>query len=93
MPLSVKTVWIAYAAHKVGLAVAGQSETNSGAFVAAKKHLTEIAMVGLVRLRYRPHTAATAAWLSQMVDWDALAATFDAEAETYSEDKRRRKSA
>jgi hypothetical protein len=41
--------------------------------------MKEIALVGVLRLRYRPHTQATAAWMSHMAEWDDLAASRESE--------------
>jgi len=41
-------------------------EYESYKLVPAWKHIEKIAMVEIVRLRYRPHTSATAAWYAVM---------------------------
>jgi hypothetical protein len=33
--------------------------------------LANVRLVGIARLRYRPHTKATAAWFAKKQDWDA----------------------
>ncbi len=46
--------------------------------VPVKAHVTEAQLVGVARLRYRPRTAATAAWFARMGEWDAMAARHEA---------------
>jgi hypothetical protein len=72
---------LAIVTHKHGRATKGISETTGGMLVSAKKHMGEIAMVGLLRLRYKPHTQATAIWMSRMDEWNALAGAREAEVE------------
>lgn len=53
-----------------------------GTAIPVRSHITEAAMIGIARLRYRPHTALTAAWWAEknsvcsgfIEQYDALAA-------------------
>lgn len=71
---------LAVATHKVGRTAKGISQPTGGMLVLAKKHMQDIAMVGVLRLLYKPHTQATAVWISRMAEWDALAADREREA-------------
>jgi hypothetical protein len=68
------------ATHSAGLAIAGLSSIAEGAVVPARRHLREIQMVGLLRLRYKPCTGATLAWLAKIPEWEAAAEAREAEA-------------
>lgn len=43
----------------------GQNDHLEGIVVPVPNHITEAAMIGIARLKYRPHTAMTAAWWAQ----------------------------
>ena len=68
---------LAEAAHRAGLAMVtrGQYEWACGELggspwlVPVRRHITGATMVGIARLRYRPRTAATAAWFARAEDW------------------------
>lgn len=72
---------IAIAAHQAGFAMLDHDKRAAAAagsksmflLVPALKHFREITMVGIARLRYRPHTKATAAWYDpdKWRDWAA----------------------
>lgn len=72
---------LAIATHILGRATKGISELTGGMLVSAKKHMEKIAMVGLLRLLYKPHTQATAIWMSRMDEWNVLAGAREAEVE------------
>jgi hypothetical protein len=40
-------------------------------------HITEVQMVDIARLRYRPRTGATAAWFARMAEWNEMADRYD----------------
>lgn len=42
-----------------------------------RSHLSEVQMVGIARLRYRPRTSATAGWFKRMAEWSEMADRFD----------------
>lgn len=46
-----------------------QAEDNGLILAPVLAHLTEVKMVGIARLRYRPHTKATTAWASRWAEW------------------------
>ena len=43
-----------------------------------RRHVADVTMVGIARLRYHPKTAATQIWLGKMKEWDEVAAQLDA---------------
>jgi hypothetical protein len=57
--------------------VAESIDTTEVHLVPLLRHLSEAQMVGIARLRYRPHTAPTRAWFSRMRDWEDLADRYD----------------
>ena len=66
---------VAGAAHAAGLAMLNDTKRMDALsrhlwLLPAKKHLTGVQIVGLLRLRYRARTKATAQWLSSSADWD-----------------------
>jgi hypothetical protein len=73
---------IAAAAHDAGRAMLTEeqrdrAEANGLHLVPVRAHITEVQMVGIARLRYRPRTSATAAWFASMVKWDEWAIRYD----------------
>lgn len=80
---------LAVACHRAGAAMAQIAPPAKGALVPAKKHLREVTMVGVIRLLYKPHTGATAAWLARMAEWDALAELREEEANSAAEYRRK----
>jgi hypothetical protein len=73
---------LADAAHAAGEAMLtdGQrasAEASGLRLAPVLAHITEVQMVGIARLRYRPRTGATAAWFARMAEWDELAARYD----------------
>lgn len=61
------------AAHQAGLALLTENQTawvNENALLLAPihRHVGSVAMIGVARLRYRPRTSKTAAWLADLTD-------------------------
>lgn len=73
---------VAMAAHAAAAAMLtdGQREwaESKGLHLApVHAHLTEVQMVGIARLRYRPRTGATAAWFARMTKWGEITNQLD----------------
>jgi hypothetical protein len=73
---------IAAAAHEAGRAMLTEeqrdrAEANGLHLVPVRSHITEVQMVGIARLRYRPRTSATAAWFARVAEWDEWAIRYD----------------
>ena len=73
---------VAVAAHAAAEAMLTEGQCAWAAGLAlhlapVREHLTEVQMVGIARLRYRPRTGATAAWFSRMAEWDECAERYD----------------
>jgi hypothetical protein len=45
--------------------------------VPAKRHLVDVQMVGLARLKFRARSSATAIWAARMPEWQQLAREFE----------------
>ncbi len=65
---------ITAAAREAALALCGVSPTSDlaysdGLLIPVRAHIEHAAVAGLYRLRYRPKTGATAAWLGQAGEW------------------------
>jgi hypothetical protein len=70
------------AAHEAGMAMLTEAQQNkaeaNGLHLApVPAHITEVQMVGIARLRYRPRTSATAAWFTRMAEWNEIADRYD----------------
>jgi hypothetical protein len=70
------------AAHEAGMAMLTEAQQNTaeanGLHLApVRAHITEVQMVGIARLRYRPRTSATAAWFARMPEWNEMADRYD----------------
>jgi hypothetical protein len=70
------------AAHEAGMAMLTEAQQNTaeanGLHLApVRTHITEVQMVGIARLRYRPRTSATAAWSTRMAEWNEIADRYD----------------
>ena len=68
---------IARAAHEAAAAMLTETQQDSATskalhLVPIRAHITEVQMVGIARLRYRPRTSATAAWFARMAEWNEL---------------------
>jgi hypothetical protein len=63
---------LARAAHEAAVAMVTEAQLTRAEregyphLVPVQKHIAEATMVEVFRLRYRPHTTATAAWYAQM---------------------------
>jgi hypothetical protein len=77
---------VGVAAHPAGMAMLteGQREWVTREWAEKETHLapvhahiTEVQMVGIARLRYRPRTSATAIWLARTAEWEEMATRFD----------------
>ena len=72
---------VAEAAHAAGEAMVTErqrawAEAHGLHLAPVRAHITEVQMVGIARLRYRPRTSATAAWFARMGEWNELAARY-----------------
>ena len=60
-----KELYKAATAAGIRMLTGGQNDHLEGVPVPVPNHITEAAMIGIARLKYRPHTAMTAAWWAQ----------------------------
>ena len=60
-----KDLYKAATAAGIRMLTEGQGPVIEGIPVPVPNHITEAAMIGIARLKYRPHTAMTAAWWAQ----------------------------
>ncbi|MHB2204911.1 hypothetical protein [Methylobacterium sp. CM6257] len=72
---------IAEAAHAAGYALLNEARqqfvSNSDlSLLPVLRHIGEVQLVGLPRLRYRARTRATASWAAKASDWEAMAQRF-----------------
>jgi hypothetical protein len=65
-------------------------ERLGGILVPVLAHMGEVAMVGILRLKYRPRTGATASWLAGSHDWQEMAKRYAAIVSTARESYRAR---
>lgn len=73
---------LATSAHEAGRAMLteGQREWADRQKVhlaPVRAHITEVQMVGIARLRYRPRTSATAVWFARMAECDEMTVLYD----------------
>jgi hypothetical protein len=84
-------VWersIAVAAHAAGHALLTEAqqrwaERHELRLVPVRAHITEVQMVGIARLSYRPRTRSTAAWFARMAEWEEVVRNFRQLAEKF----------
>jgi hypothetical protein len=67
---------LASAAHSAAEAMLTEGQINwaeqNGFFlIPILRHIAKVSMIEVIRLKYRPHTSATAAWYAQMLDGTA----------------------
>lgn len=60
-----KELYKAATAAGIRMLTGGQNDHLEGIVVPVPNHIAEAAMIGIARLKYRPHTAMTAAWWAQ----------------------------
>lgn len=60
-----RDLWSAATEATMRMLTPAQLEHIVGESVPVANHITEVQMIGVARLRYRPHTAMTSAWLAQ----------------------------
>jgi hypothetical protein len=53
-------------------------EQRVSIFVPVRAHLTNVQVVGIARLRYRPHTRATALWYANAAEWGEWVERYEA---------------
>ncbi len=46
-------------------------------FLPVERHIVDVQMVGLARLKFRTRSSATAIWAARMAEWERLAAEFE----------------
>jgi hypothetical protein len=62
--------------------------SNYWAVVPVRRHMANVQLVGIARLRYRPQTAATAAWLAKAAECEKWALAYRKLAEHHSGENR-----
>jgi hypothetical protein len=50
--------------------IAGSTEKEHSMIAPVERHRKSVELVGIARLRYRPHTSKTGAWIDQMAEWE-----------------------
>ena len=77
---------LAIAAHDAGCRMLSEwkraelQRTGQGkgmVFLPVERHIVDVQMVGLARLKFRTRSSATALWAARMAEWERLAAEFE----------------